>query len=261
MAHNARTRIKWNVGYVPQASEFDDLDQKTAEAVNGDDGGSWSPSSPIVIGGAGVRLQGNVAHEISGAGTKVKTTSGGRIELGDSDYPLLPVGHPGRSRTLLTRAEAGRGPEYEFKWGHDVGYLRSVALFAQLAIPLRVHHAATLSNVRVYFKVGAVHANVPATPPSVSVYRYKLSDGTIAFLDPAVATTGSWANGAAYTNGGATQYIDYPCTQNNVIDAAAYLYVCSWVDESGANAFTPPAGNVVIGAAGSFTTITDLGFA
>lgn len=51
-------------GFVPVlASEFADLDRKTFKAINGDEGGTWAPTSPIAIGGAGL--------EIGGAGIDV----------------------------------------------------------------------------------------------------------------------------------------------------------------------------------------------
>jgi hypothetical protein len=67
MTHFARTRPSWNDGDIPLGADFEDLDSKTARALNADDGGSWSPSSPIVIGGQGVQIAGEGLH-VTGKG-------------------------------------------------------------------------------------------------------------------------------------------------------------------------------------------------
>jgi len=56
MAHNTRTRADWITGAIPTEAEFDDLDQKTFTAINGDAGGTWAPAAAIIIGGLGVRM-------------------------------------------------------------------------------------------------------------------------------------------------------------------------------------------------------------
>jgi hypothetical protein len=66
VAHFTRTRANWNTGDVPTEAEFDDLDAKTAAALNGDGGGVYAPSSPIEIGGQGLLPSAKV--QFSGAG-------------------------------------------------------------------------------------------------------------------------------------------------------------------------------------------------
>jgi hypothetical protein len=61
MAHNNRTRVNlaaWAAGTALTPAEIDDLDQKTFESINGDDGGTWNPSSVIEIGGQGLKTSG-----------------------------------------------------------------------------------------------------------------------------------------------------------------------------------------------------------
>jgi len=61
MAHNTRIRpdlAAWAPNSVVTPEEFNALDQGQFEAINGDDGGLWVPSSPIIIGGAGQRVIG-----------------------------------------------------------------------------------------------------------------------------------------------------------------------------------------------------------
>lgn len=60
MAHFAYTRPAgiWNQLTDLLSGELQDLDIKTYKAVNGDQGGTWAPSSPIVIGGTGFTSSG-----------------------------------------------------------------------------------------------------------------------------------------------------------------------------------------------------------
>jgi hypothetical protein len=60
MAHGALLRASqglW-VGIVTQA-EFWAFDNGQFKSINGDEGGTWAPSSPIVIGGSGLQVTGN----------------------------------------------------------------------------------------------------------------------------------------------------------------------------------------------------------
>jgi len=61
MAHFALTRADlnaWADGTAVEAAEYWDLDQKTFAAINGDAGGTWAPTAPIIIGGDGLNLTG-----------------------------------------------------------------------------------------------------------------------------------------------------------------------------------------------------------
>lgn len=62
MAHFAFTRSPggWIALSVLFASEMEDIDDKLSKALNADEGGSWTPSSQIVLGGAGLKVIGPV---------------------------------------------------------------------------------------------------------------------------------------------------------------------------------------------------------
>lgn len=62
MSHFAHTRAGgvWNSNQVVFATEFADFDAKTFKALNGDEGGTWAPSSVITIGGQGLSVPANV---------------------------------------------------------------------------------------------------------------------------------------------------------------------------------------------------------
>lgn len=63
MAHNVRLRANlaaWGIGTTVLDTEFNAIDQKVFESVNGDLGGVWAPSTVIEVGGSGVKLTGPV---------------------------------------------------------------------------------------------------------------------------------------------------------------------------------------------------------
>lgn len=74
MAHFEFTRAGgiWADGSDFLHAEAADLDAKTQKAINGDDGGTWSPSDAIVIGGAGLVLDGPF---VSNGGFEVNTNA------------------------------------------------------------------------------------------------------------------------------------------------------------------------------------------
>ena len=60
MAHFTRTRAEglWVDLSTLLHGEMEDLDAKTEKAINGDEGGVWSPSTVIEIGGSGIKVTG-----------------------------------------------------------------------------------------------------------------------------------------------------------------------------------------------------------
>lgn len=92
----------WANEMVPGASHYWRWDVTQSKLVNGDAGGTWDPTSPIIIGGQGLQFHGPGCQLLGG----VKTTRGGRIVLRASDVPLLS---PTRTVTR-TMALVSRGP-------------------------------------------------------------------------------------------------------------------------------------------------------
>lgn len=91
MAHFVRTQsdATWISGYTPPGSDFQSLDQKTFKAVNGDEGGTWAPSSPIIIGGQGQQLAGH--NHLVLAGGRLSVQSGGGIDMGGGRMALKTI--------------------------------------------------------------------------------------------------------------------------------------------------------------------------
>lgn len=85
MAHNTRVRADltaWEAAIPLEPSELDALDEGQFSAINGDDGGVWAPTDPIIIGGAGIEFTGSVpvGEDLSVAGT-LTVPSGGAIDV------------------------------------------------------------------------------------------------------------------------------------------------------------------------------------
>jgi hypothetical protein len=85
MSHNARVRADvtaWEAAIPLEPSELDALDEGQFSAINGDDGGSWAPSDPIIIGGAGIEFTGAVpVGEDLTVGGDITIASGGTITI------------------------------------------------------------------------------------------------------------------------------------------------------------------------------------
>lgn len=99
MAHNTRIRpnlAAWSPGPVTGA-EFDAMDQGQFEAINGDDGGVWAPSSTIVIGGSGVQMTGT--FETNGAFNLTRT--------GDTNFAMLHDVVPAATRKATFKGRLG----------------------------------------------------------------------------------------------------------------------------------------------------------
>jgi hypothetical protein len=58
--HFVRVRASgfWTLLSVVDPAEFELLDEQLSMAINGDEGGSWAPSAPIIIGGDGLEVTG-----------------------------------------------------------------------------------------------------------------------------------------------------------------------------------------------------------
>lgn len=60
MAHFQRIRLfgLWTTGSALQPGEMELFDANLSKAINGDEGGPWAPTSPIELGGAGIKITG-----------------------------------------------------------------------------------------------------------------------------------------------------------------------------------------------------------
>lgn len=66
-------------GYVVPSAEWQTTIRQVFKAINGDEGGTWAPSSFITIGGSGIKLTGT-GHQIASGG-RLNVMSGGEVRL------------------------------------------------------------------------------------------------------------------------------------------------------------------------------------
>lgn len=238
MAHND---LVWPSGIVDgvttgDGAEFEKLDQNAFESVNGDKGGTWSPTGdPIVIGGEGLS----------------RTFESATFDDFDAD--------PGGKRTFV-RTHAFT--PYTRLYGSAVlaafGIPQGDGSGSCVSTILLVPHGATVTKVRAFFKVASGHSTLPATGPGISIQRIKPSDTpvslttTLLSTDPALFTLPGTV--VAYEDSGNTQFVDYVPDQNNVIDNEQYYYAITMIDEDGGGA---QAGNLYYGYEVTYTLAED----
>jgi len=259
MAHNDYVRRdgQWGGNPVPVPRDMQRFDVAQYESVNGDGGGIYSPSSPIIVGGAGVVLSGPNAHTITGG---VRTTNGGRLELGHNDWPTIAAP---LSRIIVIpfeRVLQDNGDAYQLDVSLDpvgVKFANVVNTPVQWSVPQRFfHHGSTILGVTLNFRIGQPHLAVPASRPSFTLYRFH--QGRTALDSVATGVLPNPGTGSLYYAGGAGQAVAGTMTPANAgVDVGLYTWLLQLNDESGANAMS---GNVYTSMTLTFGTINDLRF-
>jgi hypothetical protein len=260
-----------NVAPLP-ATWWQALDLAQSQSIT-EAGGSWNPSSPIVISGAGVWLCGPSTH-VSGNGIFTASGSGKRVTHGDSDWVSFKTPHI-PTRNIVTSVTQGRDASFG---GHGVSGLTVPRMQfesaaggllvspvntnylggGRIVLPLSVHHNAGFLDVVLFFTVSA-HSGVPLNMPVVRVLQVdQLGNVTIVneasnSASPAYTGNGfisffpSPASGTAWHAAGAVQQLTYSCSGR--IDTANFSYLLEIVDESGTNS---ASGNEYLAAIAAF---------
>lgn len=260
MAHFARTEsdATWTTGnYVTLISDWTSIDAKCAQAINGDDGGTWAPTSVISIGGQGLVLSGPCT--VFGTGL-LQSAVPGAFQLGDGDYPVLGTGHSGQSGTVKTSCLAGRSNVAGFAQaspaaiptvpsalvpnmpagGAQTQLVQGSAL--QFVVGLTVPHGATLSSATVHWIVGFTHTATP-TPPRMRIVRLDANGNATPLTSTAAGGDASGfvspviSSGAGWFNAGQPQSLTITCDQNNVVDNTQFDYVLQVFEETGITGF------------------------
>lgn len=94
MAHFNYTRPggTWATLYVPTGPDYSDLDTKTFKAINGDEGGSWAPSAPIIIGGSGMQIPDGATWTVFGELIVDATSTTGEVLVRNGGGIVLNTG-------------------------------------------------------------------------------------------------------------------------------------------------------------------------
>ena len=169
---------------------------------------------------------------MTGAGSLLTTTSGGRIVLGDNDYPQYSAPRTFQ-RCLPFLVQQGSN----LNWLVDIDGSTAngaVGLNGTVDLSRTLVDASILTAVDVYFYVGQTHASVPAVMPKFTLYQLNSS---AALLPIATGNVSNPGTGAAWYAAGAIQNFTL-IVPSLTIDRANGTYYVTVIDESGANSLT-----------------------
>jgi hypothetical protein len=272
----------WPKGMVPTPPILRNLDQYSSELVNGEDGGTWAPADPIVIGSAvapAVAFS-NSSSLLSGDVETVKGNSAhdnyGRtgLVLGGNANPVL---QSARTRVVVVHFAMGQdvrsgatGMPREYvldpvTFGMKVARAGAGTNVLMVPVPLRAQHAgSTITQVQFRYKIGVERTSLPVTAdmPRFRISKLPNSSSAGGPLQSSTSTPydslGFYVDQAAtvadYFNNGNTRTATYACNQNNVVDSNGSYWVVEAKDEGIA---TGVAGNVYLTATITLTTPAD----
>lgn len=262
MTHHVRIRLDpgWAIGTVWTSAEWSALDDALAASVNGDGGGTYTPSADVIVGGAGVRLIA-VTHPITGAHSVVSTTisAGALLVHGDSDYCVLGAGHTGTTASICSPVAAAVWAAGWTTFGFLSPFLIvSTQLGATARVPMRVHHGATLSTVTFPFQVDS-ESGIPAQLPRFGIFAQDAFGGTFQLATSAYQSIAAPASPSAWLDGSLTQTVTFTCDPSNprtLMDTSKYTYFAQIIEVSGANALVGAI--AYLDPTANFTNITDI---
>lgn len=194
MSHNTYTRVggNWTDGVdTLTEADLESFEAKMFKSVNGDDGGTWAPAAPIVIGGSGIRLAGafhlfdstclvtcDGGIDLQGA---LNVNSGGSVSINNGatfavyDKVLLASRSITRGQPFSPRFTAG---EFDTPTG-SVEVLKVLSVNPVLCtFPLELPHGSVLTQVRISILPAGGHVGLPVTMPRLRVLKIDSTGGT-----------------------------------------------------------------------------------
>lgn len=176
MAHNEHAAMagQYPAAFVPTPAFVRRLDQAASESVDGDNGGLWTPSSPLITGGAGVSLTAN--GSLSAVTTGRRAANGGGIILTTAYVTISPArprttAVPLRDFLLRHDDETETARPYAESGPSIVGVSSTFTGFACRVPSFRIHHGYTPTKVTLRMRVGTRPAIVPTSMPGFVVTR------------------------------------------------------------------------------------------
>ena len=234
--------------FVLGAQDLQRWDVSQAAGLNGDDGGTWAPTTPIIIGGSGMTLGASTVF-VGGA----LTTTGGRVVLGASDFPTI---FPPITRTITLRMwdawlpQATHVAETDEQWialsqpPSQLGSRMSASVVASmvLAFPRQyLHNVATFQSATLTFRITARPTALPSYRMWFQPVCRSFNGNTLALAGLPAAlpySSGStWAPATAYP----LSTLLYSTTNNG------YTYKVTAVSGTGTSGATEPVWPTVIG--------------
>lgn len=232
-------------GYITTTQNLIDIDQKTFVSLNGDEGGTWSPTAPIIIAGTGVVIAG--LWVMSGAGVSVTTGVSKPITFNKGtagDYFGIDPSHAGYTPSTISNFF-----DYYAPVAQAVGWFGGLLPNqpgARFFTPLNVYSGASkIDNVVITWRVRESHAALPQYLPRARVVAVT-DEGVVIPLRTKDATTDADgfqflptpASPSAYYNAHLPQTWTYTCNVVLPVDSAKYVYYIEFIEESGTNSWT-----------------------
>lgn len=230
---------RWALAWPVSKLDLQRLDVLSTKSINGDGGGTWNPTSPIVIGGQGLQMTSNA--QITGG---VETRSGGRIVLGDNDYiqysPLRTIKRLVPVVQTLGGYDQADGPHF-IPWQDGVGTQSIVGASSADTVTVVcspwVLNGAHLMSAVLHFRVTQRPSNVNPNQVNAAVVRQPVNSDTSELVLAGGVSPSSpnafFADGNPQTMSLALFLAD---GANNVIDTASYKYAFLVQDSEAAGA-------------------------
>lgn len=260
MAHNQHVipASLWHNATVPTPDLLRHFDERAAESLNADAGGTWNPTSPIIIGGSGLQLPGSSSTNRFDGGVRTgpRAASGGAI-VESTAYPSFSGGTRSRTVVVPIRDAARAGSEFlgastvtGSVGGVDVGSVAPDGLQltdgGSLNVPLPAHRlidGATLTSATLYLRFNPIKAIGVGGTPYIALRRIDFNGSYPNTTDPDLFVIPTRANSTSYLVGA----LVLPTTPNG------RQFRCL---VAGTSAASQPAG---FGSAAVGTTVTDGG--
>lgn len=264
-AHLAGDLSGWPFGMVPTPPILRNLDQYSSELVNGEDGGTYSPTDPITIGNS------QLGEEVEVSFTSANCQLVGDIETVRGNASRNDLLHEPHIEPGLI-LEAGAVPIFENARTRDVivplGFFnehRAGALGGTLihtidpatfgarsndltgshdavTIPLpfrAAHRGATITSVDFHFAIPLERTVMPTTKPKFRVLRCTAGPQALHAVGVGGYDGDGWLPDPAstiadYHNAGKTRVVTYVCdTGNTNLNPTDYFYAVQFFDETG----------------------------
>lgn len=230
----------WAVNDKLTSAQMNSLDIDHARAIDGFGGSAGTPYAP------------STEIDVNGAGLGFRLP----IKSGTKPWPTFENDAASvrtfKKTVLPTPASRFSGPSVTsggWVQGDGAGWFTRV---------IEVPDGATITNVRMFFKVVNSHVSLPTKGPGISVQR--LQPGNSALLTDVLDSADTTGDGKTITyalpglvatyNAAGEVFVDYPCNQKNVSDRGANLFLVLCQDENGGGAIS---GNIFSGLLVTFT--------
>lgn len=253
--HLAGEKSFWPLGFAPQPSHLRALDQFSSELVNGEDGGEWAPTSPIVLGPSGPSPNIELTTSGSVLSGDVETVAGN--ELGtEIETPGLilqsgafPTFQTARTRDIVipmsqgvvSRDYSASGPEYDLlgidpeTGAYRTRYTPGTSITITMPLPVRAQHrGATIASVDFLFRIDTNFRTLPSAGAGLPQFRVARSTAfTLAALHTNAGgyDSNGWlpdpaASLAAFVNAGNVRTVTYtPDQYNTSLDPGASWFM------------------------------------